>query len=508
VHNPASAATGVTPGWGGTQIAGPPRHWQEKGMACQTAEAVKNPGTRHNRSLSVNTLSDGTIHSKSAISRLSRRRFLNVIGAAAGSVAAGHTRVDAEQVAAESWLDRAREGIATHRQSELVVRVLGADGKPLSSVEIQVRQLRHDFLWGANLFGWSRSDAPDLETDYRRRFAGIFNYATLGFYWHDYESEQGQPRHARIDPVIDWCRDHRILAKGHPLVWANIADPAWLPAGAAEIRAASLGRVRDIVGRFRGRIDAWDVINEPSLLLWANTRLGGWAQSVGTYSFVTQHLRVARSANPDARLLVNEVLSDYPVLPLLETLCADRERLIDAAGLQSHMHLGAWPLGKMWELCDRFGGLGVPLHFTEFTILSGSRDDIGGWTASTTESEQQQAEQVSHRYLLLFGHPAVAAVTWWDLSDRAAWKSAPAGLLRADMSPKPAYDRLHDLIRNQWWTNTRGRSSADGRFACRAFHGDHRVSIRWPNGEETHSEVSCGKDRLNLIELASPVHSR
>jgi hypothetical protein len=165
------------------------------------------------------------------------------------------------------------------------------------------------------------------------------------------------------------------------------------------------------------------------------------------------------------------------------------------------MHRGAWPLGKMWEWCDRFGDLGVPLHFTEFTVLSGTRAGGNGWTVPTAESEQLQAEQASQRYLLLFGHPAVAAVTWWDLSDRGAWKSAPAGLLRADMSPKPVYDRLHDLIRNQWWTDITGRTGADGRFACRAFHGEHRVSVRWPDGSQSSCEVQCTRGRENRVEL-------
>lgn len=438
---------------------------------------------------------------------LNRRRFLKSIGATA-SAAFVHraSRVSAAEVRVEPWLERAREGIAKHRQSELVIRAMENNGKPLSGVAIGVSQLRHDFLWGANLFGWSKPGAPELESAYRTRFTDLCNFATLGFYWHEYEPEQGRPRHDRTEAVVDWCRSHDILCKGHPLVWANIPDPGWLPTDAARIRAATLGRVRDIVGRFRGRIDMWDVMNEPSLLLWADTRLGAWAHSVGTQSFVTQHLLAARSANPGSQLLVNEVLTDYPVLPLLETLRAEREPLFDAVGLQSHMHRGAWPLNRMWELCDSFGGLGIPLHFTEFTILSGTPDANGGWTTPTADTEKIQADQVSQRYTLLFGHPAVTAVTWWDLSDRGAWKSAPAGLLRADMSPKPAYDRLHDLVRNQWWTDTRGTTNADGQFACRAFHGHHRVSVRWPNGEETHREVSCGNDRLNLIELACPVH--
>jgi GH35 family endo-1,4-beta-xylanase len=370
----------------------------------------------------------------------------------------------------------------------------------LPGIAVEIHQLRHGFLWGGNLFGWAVPGAPEIEAAYRARFAELFNFATLDFYWHQYEPEQGRPRYARTDAAVDWCQANDIACKGHPLVWASIPDPTWLPKDAAAIREASLGRVREIVGRFRGKIDVWDVVNEPSLLLWANTRLGDWAQSVGTHSFVSQHLRAAREANPAGTLLLNEVLTAYPSYSLLDGLREEGKPLFNAVGLQSHMHRGPWPLDGMWTLCDRYGGLGVPLHFTEFTVLSAAGTE-GRWEAPTAESEQAQADHAARHYTLLFGHPAVAAVSWWDLSDRAAWKAAPAGLLRADMSPKPAYEQLHELIRKQWWTTAQGQTNSDGQFMCRAFHGRHRVTVCWPDGREAHRDIDCARGPKNVIEM-------
>jgi GH35 family endo-1,4-beta-xylanase len=404
-------------------------------------------------------------------------------------------------VATEDYLEQARAGIQRHRQSEITVSVRGGDGRPLSNVAIEIHQLRHAFLWGGNLFGWEKPGNPEFEAAYRARFASLFNFATLDFYWSIYEPEPGHPRIARTDATLQWCQEHQIICKGHPLVWANIPDPAWLPEDGAGIHAASLGRVRELVSRFRGRIDLWDVVNEPSLLLWADTRLGRWAQSVGTHSFVSQHLKAAREANPEATLLVNEVLTAYPAYSLLDGLREDGKPLFDAVGLQSHMHRGSWPLDRMWALCDRYAQLGVPLHFTEFTVLSGEFLAENRWGPSTREMEEAQAEHAARHYTLLFGHPAVRAVSWWDLSDRGAWQSAPAGLLRSDMSPKPAYERLRELIRNRWWTNTQGRTDADGRFTCRAFHGRHRVTARWPDGRESSRDVDCARERECEVEF-------
>jgi len=52
----------------------------------------------------------------------------------------------------------------------------------------------------------------------------------------------------------------------------------------------------------------------------------------------------------------------------------------------------------------------------------------------------------------------VASITWWDLSDRFAWQNAPAGLVRADLSPKPAYRVLDRLINHLWRTDAAGRT--------------------------------------------------
>ena len=79
---------------------------------------------------------------------------------------------------------------------------------------------------------------------------------------------------------------------------------------------------------------------------------------------------------------------------------------------------------------------------------------------------------------MLFSHPAVEAITWWDFSDRNAWQGAPAGFLRADMTAKPAYDRLLGLVKGQWWTRASGRSDADGRYDFRGFLGRYRVTVK------------------------------
>ena len=397
-------------------------------------------------------------------------------------------------------LAEAKKNIPRHRQGDGVITVRGADGKSIPNATVQVEQLRHDFRFGCNFFLFGHLNNPPLEDKYRDRFANVFNYATLGLYWPGFEAEKGRPNYDYFDKVAEWTRARGIACKGHPLVW-DFADPKWLPRDFAEIRALSNARVRDIVSRFKGRIDTWDVVNEPTHLGRFNTRLGEWAISMGAVPYVTEHLRIARAANPNAMLLVNDYRNDPPFYKILDALREDGRLLFDVVGLQTHMHDGGWPQGVLRGICDRFQKLGRPIHFTETTIVSGPRAEGQKWSATNAAGEAKQAEYVPDFYTTLFGHPSVQAITWWDFSDLGAWQEAASGWVRRDMSPKPVYERMKALIKGEWWTRAEGRSDGQGRFATRAFFGIHRVTAHLPNGRTANKEVHWERGAANQFEL-------
>jgi len=400
-------------------------------------------------------------------------------------------------------LAEAKARISKHRQGDGVITVRGADGKPVPGVTVKVEQLRHDFLFGCNAFMVGRIKDPALETEYRRRFAALLNYATLGFYWGAYESRRGKPNYDYTDQVMEWCRIHGITCKGHPLAWDHPASsPQWLPEDPAEVERLSTARVSDIVTRFKRRIDLWDVVNEPTDLTRFKNPMNAWARKLGAVPYTQLHLDIARQANPHARLLVN----DYRVGPafheILSALRADGKPLFDAIGIQSHMHGGAWRLGKVWEVCDRYASFGLPVHFTEATVVSGPRTGSGeNWGATTPELEEKQADYVAKFYTMVFAHPAAQALTWWDFADLGAWQGAAAGWLRKDMSSKPVYDRLRALIKGEWWTKAEGSTNAHGEFSARLFFGTHRLTTRLPNGQAVTTEVHCQRGGANRFEM-------
>ena len=117
----------------------------------------------------------------------------------------------------------------------------------------------------SNIFMLFRCKTDADNAAYEKEFSGLFNYATVPFYWWGYEREQGHPNYESTDRVAEWCAAHHITMKGHPLVW-NTSDPSWLPHDPAEAMGLQMQRVTDIVQRFKGRIDIFDVVNEATQL--------------------------------------------------------------------------------------------------------------------------------------------------------------------------------------------------------------------------------------------------
>ena len=231
--------------------------------------------------------------------------------------------------------------------------------------------------------------------------------------------------------------------------------------------------------------------------------MADWAAALGAVPYVAEHLRAARVANPRAMLVVNDYRTDTACYKILERLREEGRLLYDTVGIQSHMHGGVWPLHKVWNVCDTYSKLGLPLHFTESTIVSGPHKGPGeNWGATTPEGEARQADLTAKFYTALFAHPAVQAITWWDFSDLGAWQGAAAGWLRRDMSPKPVYDRLRSLIKGDWWTKAESTTDARGKVKVRAFYGTHRITAQLPGGRSVSKEVHWERGTKNQFELA------
>ncbi len=393
-----------------------------------------------------------------------------------------------------------RQASYAHRGARATVTVTGPDGRPLAGAEVQVAQRRHEFAFGN--IGFDLIPLANGESHFERNFFGgaqenlerlgelyvdLFNTATLPFYWRSFEPEAGQPDTARMAATARWFTDRGVAVKGHPLVWHTLAPEWLLPLSEDEVLDTVTARVTRDVTDFVGLIDTWDAINEvvimPEFTAEENaiTRL---ARREGRVGMVRLAFETARAANPDATLLLNDFNLSARYEQLIEE-CLEAGIRIDALGLQTHMHQGYHGEERTLEVIERFARFGLPLHFTETTLVSGhlmppeivdlNDYQIPSWP-STPEGEERQADELVRHYTTLFGHPAVHAATYWGLTDDGAWLGAPAGLVRTDGTPKPAYEALKALVKGEWWLpETTVQTDEDGRFELDAFVGEYVV---------------------------------
>lgn len=386
--------------------------------------------------------------------------------------------------------------IQKYRMGTLTVRVVGANGKPLQNAQVQMTQTRHAFLFGCNAFGYDPADPSLLQKSYQNQFAALFNYATLPFYWGAFEPSPGKPDYARLQAMADWCILHQITPKGHPLVWHQVW-PEWAPKTADAAIPLLHARIDAIVPRYKTSIHYWDVLNEANGAAGQTPPNGEseWIKRDGPAPVVETALGWARSAGkgqPET-FLYNDYDTGNPNIALLTQLQRDK-KLPDAIGIQSHMHSGNWPISDVWNDCQRFSQFGRPIHFTETTVLSGPSRTVDfnapyptDWHTDAAH-EAAQAAYVAKFYTTLFSHPSIRAITWWDFSDKGAWLNAPAGLVRSDMTPKPAYVRLLNLIHHTWWTHAVGTTDTHGLLTQRVFYGQYTITAR-VGGTRSETEV-------------------
>jgi len=387
------------------------------------------------------------------------------------------TRRLADRIESERLLAaRFENDIRNFRQRDLAVLVRDADGRPVPGAVVEIVQTGHDFSFGCNLFAFGRWGKKNHL--YERRFAHLFNLAVIPTYWSVIERHRGRPDYARLDAAVRWCRKHGLRVRAHPLVWSE-AVPRWadrLDAGA--LRRSLRTHLERTVRRYRAGVDAWDVVHNPN----GSTRLGRAEVSPA------EAVAWTAAADPGATLLVT---ADDPEA-LAAAAGGDEEgRRPDAVGVTAHQHDGAWSLEQIRRTIDAAARAGAAVHISAVTILGDA------------ETEAEQAEAVRHFYTAAFADRRVAGITWWDLSDRFAWQSAPAGLLRSDLSPKPAYGVLEDLLHRRWRTDAAGRTDSAGRIRARVFLGTHRLTAR-ADGREATRQVHLGRAGPEAVEIHLP----
>jgi len=402
-----------------------------------------------------------------------------------------------------------------YRKGDVQLRILDDNRRPLSNVGVEIRQVQHGFLFGCS-YPLERNLPRDV-SKFQELFSSIFNYATTEnhFKWTVLEPKQGTKDWGQIDRLLSWAQSKGIKVKGHCLVWGNWPGgsgsgvPPWIREKSKdEIRQLTEAWIKQVVGRYAGKVTVWDVVNEMLHVKWFEEHFGS--------DYTELSLKWAKEADPKSILTVNEyhILDEYRTrkeyLSLIGRLRSAGIPL-EVAGLQEHQ-------GSIWLSpqdiyygLDEISKLGCDIHITEFDVDVVNQPIRGGFRKGVW-NEQAQAEYHEMFYRTLFSHPRVKAVSTWSFLD-PGWSGTNCGLVRPDLTPKPTYETLDRLINREWRTQMNSRTDSDGMIRFRGFYGTYEMSVL-VNGEkrvlsfrlEEHGsrelELVAGKSVMAFLSLS------
>ena len=390
----------------------------------------------------------------------------------------------------------------SHRKVVKKIRFTDEAGNPIANKEVKVQQTNHKFLFGCGAFEflpyvmcqdekWQiPGGAPFFSKEQLQQITDswleIFNYGTLPFYWGRFEPEEGKPQTELLMATAKYLQSKNVKVKGHPLCWHTVCADWLMKYDNKTIMEKQLARIDREVSGFKGVIDMWDVINEVVIMPVfdkydnAVTRL---CKRYGQVELVKEVFAAAKAANPEGTFLINDFNTSPKYEELLEK-CLDAGVEISAIGIQSHQHQGYWGTEKLYDVLKRFSRFGLPIHFTENTLVSGSLipeyiEDLNDWQVkewpTTIGGEERQCKEWEEMYRILFADPNIKAVTGWDFAD-GAWLNAPSGLVTVDNREKPAYKKLLSLVKGEWWTKDQPiRTNSDGIVSVKGTKGTYEI---------------------------------
>ena len=278
--------------------------------------------------------------------------------------------------------------------------------------------------------------------------------------WSNLQPTEGTFNFTNADKIVAFAQANGMKVRGHCLCWHNQV-PAWVFKGGDVDASKELvlqrltTHITTVVNHFKGKVYAWDVVNEAIDDGSSVYRTSKWYTICGE-DYIFEAFAAARAADPDAILFYNDYTAIDPtkrdkIYDLLVKLKA--QNLIDGMGLQGHWNI-SYPANYLInDAFNKYKSLGLELQVTEF--------DVSVYTSNSdpectyTDAIAQQQTIAFGRYFLAFRNfkDCVTGVTFWGLADDYTWldnfpvpgrKNYPL-LFDENLDPKPAYFEVIDF---------------------------------------------------------------
>ncbi|MGQ4414188.1 endo-1,4-beta-xylanase [Streptomyces sp. SAS_269] len=309
--------------------------------------------------------------------------------------------------------------------------------------------------------------------------------------WGSVEPTQGGFNWTEADQIVAFAQAHNQQVRGHTLVWHS-QNPSWLTNGnwtPAQLGTLLQNHINTEVGRYKGKVSVWDVVNEPF------NEDGGyrstiWYDGLGS-GYIANALTWAHAADPDAKLYINDynvegVNAKSTALYNLVRSLKQQGVPIDGVGLQAHLILGQVP-ATLQQNIQRFADLGVDVAVTELDVRM-------SLPADSAKLAQQAADFKSVVAACAAVNRCVN-VTVWGFTDSDSWVPSTfpgygaATPYDENYQQKPAYHGIAEALGGGG-----GTSEPPPTGACSAAYS---VTSQWNTGFTGQVRISCSGASLS-----------
>jgi endo-1,4-beta-xylanase len=266
------------------------------------------------------------------------------------------------------------------------------------------------------------------------------------------------------DRLVAFATSHQMKVRGHTLVWHQ-QNPTWLSQGQQtpeQLARILESHVKSVAGHYRGKVFAWDVVNEAfdegrnagklrSTIWFDNPGIG---RAEKGYAYIEDCFRWAHAADPAALLFYNDVEAEAmnPKSDAIYAMVKDfRQRgvPIDGVGLQMHLNNPHPDVASISANIARLTALGLRVHITELDVSL----PVDPAENASSDDLVQQADVYRQIAAACLAHSGCKAIQTWGFTDKYSWigshskhRQGAALLFDREYRPKPAYKALQSAL--------------------------------------------------------------
>jgi endo-1,4-beta-xylanase len=323
-----------------------------------------------------------------------------------------------------------------------------------------------DTLYRTATFPIGCSVSPDLlknNSAYRNIVLKEYNSITCenAMKWSALHPSKDVFNYADADYIVDFAKTNKKRSFGHVLLWHGY-NPAWLESFSGDSTAFEnlmKTHIQTVVGHFKGKVAAWDVVNE-AFLDNGTMRVSEsiWMKKLGK-DYIARAFKYANEADPDALLFYNDYGQEgnpnklTAILKMVADLKA-RGIPIHGLGLQMHVSIGTNDLSISGAIID-YAKTGLKIHISELDVALSNYQKNASLTLTDAlkETQKQKYKSLVKSYLRNVPKAQQFGITNWNVGDADSWlrsviqKNEYPLLFDENYARKPAYTGYLEALR-------------------------------------------------------------